>query len=378
MKVFSLSTSITSFSLLSYLTFIIFAPYLQVDFPIAKKVFFYTALIFIPFTFVQPAFWERLYFLSNGLLVFLIVYPIFLISINVIFDTGGLAEISTFISIYFVIAAITQPKVMRIFLQFAIVVNLVALLYEFWNSSYIFENFYNMSGEAVRSISVASYGDVGFRAKGFFSGPLDATSFIIFSALIFRNRGLFLSLCLASALLTNGRLAIIVCGILVLRSYKLSFKALLYISLLVPATIIFLSQFQESAAFENLLSVFDLTSNSNVGRIFYIISGVEYLLSVDFFSFLFGSSVPFLESTDGHSAESGLVSMFIVHGFVGFVFLLVIFSGFMSHLKREFLILAIIFLCLCIYRFDVGFMRSFFLYYLLLYASGETFYDNYR
>ena len=118
MKVFSLSTSITSFSLLSYLTFIIFAPYLQVDFPIAKKVFFYTALIFIPFTFVQPAFWERLYFLSNGLLVFLIVYPIFLISINVIFDTGGLAEISTFISIYFVIAAITQPKVMRIFLQF--------------------------------------------------------------------------------------------------------------------------------------------------------------------------------------------------------------------------------------------------------------------
>lgn len=378
MKAFSVSSSFTSFSLLAYLTFILFAPILQVDFPNSKKILFYIALIFVPFTVAQPEFRNRLYFLSNGLLFFLFGYPIFVIGINLFFDTGGMAEISTFLSIYFVIAAITQPKLIRIFLQLFIVLNFVALLYEFLNSSYIYEDFYNMSGEAVRSISIASYGDVGFRAKGFFSGPLDATSFIIFSALIFRNRALFLYLCLASALLTNGRLAIIVCCILIIRSYKLSFKTLVYISLSVPAAIVFLSQFQESLALENLFSVFDLTSSSNTGRIFYTLSGVEYLLSVDVFGFLFGSSVNFLKYTNGHSAESGLVSIFVVHGFVGFIFLFVIFTGFSNRLKRRFLVLVLVFICLCVYRFDVGFMRSFFLYYILLYASGASFYDNNR
>lgn len=370
-------TNLFSFaSLMAYMIFIIYAPLLQIYVPGAKKILIFIALVFLPFTFFQPEFRSKLFFLKNKLLFFLTLYPIFILLLSVIFDTGGLSEISTFLSIYFVLAAITHTKAFFTFLKISVIINLYFLIYEFLNKSYLYEDFYNMSGELIRSIEVNSYGDVGFRAKGLFAGPLDASSFIIFTAIIFRNNSLLLYLCLASALIINGRLGIIITAILIFTRYDLSLKTIFYASVSSILALFFIINFQEDDAILNLLSVFDITSVSNTARIIYILAGIDHLLNVNFFGLLLGSSSAFLEFTNGHSAESGLVSMIIVHGFVGFFYLMVILFGFSNNLKRSVLVIVLIFLCLTIYRFDSGFMRSFFLYYILIYASMESFYDS--
>lgn len=369
---------LTAVSLLSYLVFIIYAPVLQGYYPYAKQLLFYVAVAMIPFSVLQPSFREELSFLSNHLVALLLLYPVLMIGIHVYFNSGGMSEISTFISIYFVLAAITKPNILLPFMKATMIVSFMALGYEFLRGSYIYEDMFDMGGEHIRSINISSYGDVGFRPKGLFAGPLDASSYLIFSALIFRNRPLFLGLCFASALLANGRLAILVCAILILSKFKFSGKQIVYLFLSASGALLFLVQLQEATALLNLLSVFDLSSPSNIGRIVYTITGVMYLLDLSLVDLLFGSSDSFLEVTDGHSAESGFVSTLIVHGLAGFLFLSVIFSGVFNRLKRDTFVLIIIFLCLCIYRFDVGVMRSFFLYYLLLYASMESFYGGHR
>ena len=377
MKSINLFSLFSSFSLVTYLIFIIYAPYLQVFFPLAKQVVFFTACIFAPFIFIQPYFRKKLFFIDNKLLIFLLFYPFFLIVVNLFFETGGMGEISTFLSIYFVLAAIIDRSSFFFILKFAILINLYFLIYEFINKSYIYEDLYNMSGELIRSLDISSYGEVGFRPKGLFTGPLDATSFIIFSAILFRKNNLFLILCLASALITGGRLVLIVCVILLVSRSKIDLKTTSIILLAAICTFIFLSNIQDYAAVSNLLEVFDINSPSNQGRIVYTLAGIEHLIRSDLFGLLFGSSLSFLNFTDGHSAESGFVSMIIVHGLFGLLYLLVIFSGLSNSLKRNFLVLLIAFLCLSIYRFDAGFMRSFFLYYILLYASKESFNDRF-
>jgi hypothetical protein len=365
-------------SLLLYLIFIFYAPLLQNYYPVAKKVFFYAALLFITFSFLQRSFRSNLYFLEKRLIFFVLGFPVCLIIINLFFNTGGISEISTFISIYFVLAAVHHARFFLAFLHFSIIVNFLLLSYEFLSQKYIYEDLYNMSGELTRSLDIASYGDIGFRPKGLFAGPLDATSFIILSALICRNRFWVLNLCFASALLSNGRLAMLVCAVLIISRYNLSMKAVGSILVSLVAMLVFFTQFQESAAVMNLLAVFDFTSPSNVGRIIYTFSGIEHLLRVDFFSLLLGSSVLFLDATDGHSAESGIVSMIISHGLLGLTYLMVLFLGFSNSLKREYLVLMLALACLSIYRIDVGFMRSFLLYFLLIYASKEAFHGHHR
>jgi hypothetical protein len=188
------------------------------------------------------------------------------------------------------------------------------------------------------SKSFETFGVTGFRPKGLFPGTLVGTSFIIYLAMFYRNNIRILLLLFASAIIINGRLATIVVGFtLLLRIFKkydiiitqkisLVMKQFFY---LFPVALLFVLfyLFTPEVILDNFLNTFNFNSSANTGRIYAYGQSLLLFISYTPIEKLFGS--PGNEVFDIYdrliASESGVISMFLDIGIVGFLYYLYYF-----------------------------------------------------
>ena len=174
----------------------------------------------------------------------------------------------------------------------------------------------------------------GFRSKGLFIGTLVSTSFIIYMTLLFRNNRYLIIILFLLAILTNGRLAIIICALTLFTSYfnttnfkfftKLKSINKFFIFTIVTSILCLLTiNLIPSNNLNHLISVIDLSSSSNVGRIYSYLQSISLYSNYPIFNKLFGNPSNQIYDVWGRevASESGLLSMFLDIGLFGFIFL---------------------------------------------------------
>jgi hypothetical protein len=269
-----------------------------------------------------------------------IIVPIFLIVVFVLIwkDLGYINLFYTTIFGYILAQDYSFSKRM---LLFTFIIQLILTVYERITLSVIYttvvsgvinENSYDY-GKSFELFDVT-----GFRPKGLFPGTLIGSSFIIYLAMFYRNNIRILLLLFASAIIINGRLATVVVGFtLLLRIFKkydiiiidkigLIKKQLFYI---IPVILLFLlfSVITPEVILNNFLNTFDFNSMANAGRIYAYGQSLLLFISYTPIEKLFGS--PGNEVFDIYdrliASESGVISMFLDIGIVGFLYYLYYF-----------------------------------------------------
>ena len=305
-------------------------------------------------------------------LLLLTIVAIFFTVLAIVKNDGGQSEFSIFISILLARILIEDKKLFLTILKIVINVQTIAIAYEFFTQDYIYDTVsVGLNVEQVRTINIASYGDVGHRPKGLFSGPLEATSFYILCGIIFYRRIDVLLILLIISALSNGRLAILVCLsiLIIFHVFKaISIKQLL-VFLLSMLVITVLYTLQSNEVIHNWLSTISLDSPSNIGRVIWYSTGVSEIGQFNFYEALVGKGSYFQDKYQ-HSAESGVLNQVLIHGIPWTVFLMVLL--FYKALNRSTaLLFLILVLCFLIYRLEAGFMRATLLWFILLLPNKD-------
>ena len=176
----------------------------------------------------------------------------------------------------------------------------------------------------------ATFDETGFRCKGLFAGVLVATSFVINYALINRNDYKKSFWAFIMAILTNGRLAMLICGVIFLYNfyikrthYKEKFNMAYLTALvciIVIGALIFISTANSTAAL-NLINAFDLQSTANAGRIARYGLGLDAYSNYSSIEMITGSSYELLDQWNRVvPTESEVLGMLLEIGLVGFIF----------------------------------------------------------
>ena len=270
-----------------------------------------------------------------------VFYPSFL-TILLVMIWPQMGYINLFYTTIFGWILCQNIKFSKKMLSITFLIQLLLVTYERFTSSVVYksvtsgvlnENLYDYSK------SFKLFDVTGFRPKGLFPGTLIATSFLIYLAMIYRNNIKILFLLFLSALITNGRLAILITGLtLFLKLYKsysiiyfsrkLSPKKKLFF-FIVPAFIFIIVMFISlpNNVTSNYIDVFDFTSTANAGRIYAYFQSLILFLSYSFTQKLFG--LPGNEIYDIYdrviASESGLISMLLDIGIIGLLFYLYYF-----------------------------------------------------
>lgn len=270
-----------------------------------------------------------------------VFYPSFLI-ILLVMIWPQMGYINLFYTTIFGWILCQNIKFSKKMLSITFLIQLLLVTYERFTSSVVYksvtsgvlnENLYDYSK------SFKLFDVTGFRPKGLFPGTLIATSFLIYLAMIYRNNIKILFLLFLSALITNGRLAILITGLtLFLKLYKsysiiyfnrkLSPKKKIFF-FIVPAFIFIMVMFISlpNNVTSNYIDVFDFTSTANAGRIYAYFQSLILFLSYSFTQKLFG--LPGNEIYDIYdrviASESGLISMLLDIGIIGLLFYLYYF-----------------------------------------------------
>jgi hypothetical protein len=270
---------------------------------------------------------------------FLIV-PFFLIVVFVLI-WQDLGYINLFFTVIFGYIFAQDFSFSKRMLLFTFIIQLILTMYERITSSVIYTNV--VSGVINEnsydySKSFETFGVTGFRPKGLFPGTLVGTSFIIYLAMFYRNNIRMLLLLFASAIIINGRLATIIVGFtLLLRIFKkydiiitqkisLVMKQFFY---LFPVALLFVLfyLFTPKVILDNFLNTFNFNSSANTGRIYAYGQSLLLFISYTPIEKLFGS--PGNEVFDIYdrliASESGVISMFLDIGIVGFLYYLYYF-----------------------------------------------------
>jgi hypothetical protein len=207
------------------------------------------------------------------------------------------------------------------------------IIYDSVTSGVINQNDYNTSK------SYELFEATGFRPKGLFPGTLVATSFIIYLVMFYRNNVKMLLGLVILALMTNGRLALIVASFTffykIFKQYDIvdgNRKIPIVLKLawiLIPfSTIVFGVAFLlPDTVLENLSNSFDFNSSANVGRVYAYGQSILLYIDYDFIQKLFGSpgNVVFDVYDREIASESGLLSMILDIGIVGLAYYLYTF-----------------------------------------------------
>ena len=269
-----------------------------------------------------------------------IIVPIFLIVVFILIwkDLGYINLFYTTIFGYILAQDYSFSKRMLLFTS---IIQLILTLYEKITLSVIYTKV--VSGVVNKNSydygkSFELFDATGFRPKGLFPGTLIGTSFIIYLAMFYRNNIRILLLLFASAIIINGRLATIIVGFtLLLRIFKkydiiiidkigLIQKQLFYI---IPVILLFLLFYviTPEVILNNFLNTFDFNSMANAGRIYAYGQSLLLFISYTPIEKLFGS--PGNEVFDIYdrliASESGVISMFLDIGIVGFLYYLYYF-----------------------------------------------------
>lgn len=204
------------------------------------------------------------------------------------------------------------------------------ILYDSVTSGVLIQNEYNYS-ESYKLFDVT-----GFRPKGLFPGTLVATSFIIYLVMLFRNNIKMLLGLFILAIITNGRLALIIAGFTFF--YKLFKKYDLvgvhgkmsiynkFILLIIPFSMIIFGVLflLPEIAVNNLLSVFDFNTSANAGRIYAYGQSILKFIDYDLIQKLFGfpGNLVFDVYDREIASESGFLSMMLDIGIIGLLYYL--------------------------------------------------------
>lgn len=174
--------------------------------------------------------------------------------------------------------------------------------------------------------------ETGFRSKGLFPGILVATCFSINYSLINRNSFKKTFYSLLMSILINGRLAILICGLVFLYNYylkhnknknKINISYVIMLVIVIILVILFLANFTTSTSLKNFLNVFNFQDTSNVGRIARYILGINALLNYNVNELILGSTYQLFDHWNRPvPPESDVIGMLLEIGLLGFVFIM--------------------------------------------------------
>ena len=190
--------------------------------------------------------------------------------------------------------------------------------------------------------------ETGFKCKGLFIGVLVATCFVINYSLINRNNIKKSFWAMVMSILINGRLAMIICGLVFLYNYylktngyktKFNYSYIIGIGIAIVLGGFVVATTSDSLAVQNLFRVFDTSEASNAGRIARYGLALNALSNYGFVDYLFGSKYELLDQWNRVvPPESDVLGMLLDIGIVGFGVVLVgLFFGWKSGKQPLFL-----------------------------------------
>tara|TARA_Y100000385_G_C13054402_1_gene621275 strand:+ start:620 stop:1645 length:1026 start_codon:yes stop_codon:yes gene_type:complete len=269
----------------------------------------------------------------------MLILPVILIAVFlIIWPSSSYGYINLIYTFLFGWILMQNSSFTKSILKFTLYVQLSILIFEVVSQEFLFQ--YLESGifqMQTFDFSVTDQNTTGFRAKGLFTGTLIASSFCVYLSMIFRNNTRLLSLIFLMAILTNGRLAILVSGFTLIfklfkkydlrieyRKLNLTLKLIFFVLPLFALTSILLVVVLPESNLNNLLNVFNLKSPSNFGRLFAYGQAISSYLDYGLIEKLFGSPNNEIFDIYGRkiASESGFLSMFLDIGIVGFTFYL--------------------------------------------------------
>lgn len=293
----------------------------------------------------------------------------------------------------FGILMIQRPNISKKCIDKVFVIQLVLLAIEFVTRNHLYTQV--ITGLfTIREIDFdyeTIMDETGFKAKGMFIGVLVATCFAINYSLINRNNYRKSFWGLVMAVLTNGRLAMLICGSIYIYNiymkkthYKANFNVtyLVLLSALLVIMIIVFAAISSSLAAQNLLNVFNMDDPSNAGRVERYGLGLNALLNYSPIEFLFGSTYELFDQWNRPvPTESDVLGMLLEIGILGFsVILYGVIIGwrsghnrvFMSNLISHKYAILMSVIAMIQYRHLSGNMRGLMFWFLILLIINEN------
>lgn len=326
---------------------------------------------------------------------FLLVVPIILIPFYLIV-WDNILEINVILNALIGYIFYKDKEFFLSTLKILIVLQFSLILYEWLGSEPIYTKiFRGYTEEIVRDYGTAMkhFDNTGFRAKGLFSGTLIASGFAIGTAVIFSKNIKIVIIIFLMAVMTNGRLAILIVGLILTANLILHIKKLKIASLsksFIPITIgiaissiliiIVINNFLSQTAKLNLFSVFDIGSVSNFARLEFMRKGLQmFIHEYNLMYFVFGRS-DYFNQVIGHSAESDFVNIALNLGLTGLIFFIIAFIMVYKKAKGRddkwllFLLLLNV-VAVAEYRHASGFERGSLLWFFIMTALSNNEYS---
>lgn len=273
------------------------------------------------------------------------------------------------------------------FFDYVFIIQFILVLYEALTQSLIYtEVTTGLFNARELEQKVELFDESGFRAKGLFTGCLEATSFAINYSLIFRDNKKKAFAAFLMTMLLNGRMAMIITFIVLVynliifaRDHHISKRTIrvFFVGFMVIISS-FLAYFSAtSQKISHLLSAFSSESDSFIGRTeSYLLAFNEYFNVYGPWEKLVGSEYELIRLIDGRqmAAESDILGMLLEIGLIGFLFILFnmikayraskekLFES--SHISIKMVIL-LLFICMIEYRHGAGNIRGVTLWFIL-------------
>jgi len=187
----------------------------------------------------------------------------------------------------YLVVVSNRTLLLRLFI-FHFILSLLVQAYEISIGEYLFFSL-DENGLALDADLFSGANDV-FRAKGLFQGPLGSVAFYILIGMVFRTPKYRL-LCLLGAVMAQGRLGIMLIGLMNIQAIFEKFGRLGKMAAIIVSIFVIVSlfgYFLAALADSFFLMAFDLESSGNIARMYYWKANIELFLEYDMISILFG------------------------------------------------------------------------------------------
>lgn len=319
--------------------------------------------------------------------------PIIIIFIYV-FIFHSTYALSYFYTAIFAFLLVQDEKRAKKFLEIVFVIQFVLVLYEVFTQNLIYtEVTTGLFNARELEQKVELFDESGFRAKGLFTGCLEATAFAINYSLIFRDECKKSFFAFLMTVLLNGRMAMIITFIIFVynliilaRERHVSKRTIrvFFIGLALVMSSVLVTLAATSQRIYHLLSAFSPESDSFLGRTeSYALAFNEYFNVYTSWEKLVGSEYELVRLIDGRqmAAESDILGMLLEIGLIGFLFILFnMIKAFRSSKEKLFepshislkLTILLLFVCMIEYRHGAGNIRGTTLWFILLSSQLST------
>ncbi|WP_157724032.1 hypothetical protein [Winogradskyella sediminis] len=265
-------------------------------------------------------------------------------------------------------------------MKYFIILTLILALYEFLNKQYLFVVFRDTIF-GFRPLDEKFFGGYSgiFRSKVYFEGPLALSQFAIGIALIFRNNIKLLYAILVIAIIANGRLGIVICGVILILYYFKKYdlasillkpkNILLIILSFVVAVFLALNMLSETSL-ERLAEAFNTSNEGNSDRIGFWIKGFDMYVNYDILHLMFGNNGTF-ERVHQNNSENGWLTLLLNNGFLGFIYyfipIILVVVNRIKHTQIDLLYVILFVGCMFVQTFHLGASANLF-YWLIIYS----------